>query len=358
MLDQDAQAGTPVELSSGPPADRLSYREAAQSPCLSCTASPCCTHLLLRKFQLEDLGDVDYVLYLSNFEGILIGIDEAGVARAYLSQPCGHLDVPSGLCKVHGTQAQPSICVHYNAHSCQYRHGMTVDLNRRQPLMGVDRTRWYVEHVIFDDERKIVEFPDWAELLDAFESMPLERRQAPWPEPDPVQAEWRSIVLTSKAADSTYEDHVFHDPEVSSPCQGCEAWCCHTLVFGRELPENANQFDFFRYSLGFPSVELSISEESWAIVVRTTCRHLTENRCSAYGSEERPLRCGYYDAFKCVYKDHFGSPRPEDLVRVTRDEFPVLTASVIFDDQGRVRRVPTVELLRARIESAMRAGAI
>jgi hypothetical protein len=45
------------------------------------------------------------------------------------------------------------------------------------------------------------------------------------------------------------------------------------------------------------------------------------------------------------------------MVRVNRDHFGVLAASVVFDEQGRVRRLPTPELLRRRIEMAMRARA-
>ena len=336
----------------------LSFREAMQSPCLSCQTSPCCTHVLLRKFELEDLGDVDYLVYLANFEGILLGVDEEGVARVYLYQPCSHLDVPTGLCQVHGTPEQPSICVHYNAHACQYRHGMTADLNPHQPLMDASRTRWYAEHVRFDDERKIVERPVWGELLEAFATMPLERRAAPPPGPDRVLEEWRQVSLTAKDSNGAYRDRSWGDTDVSDPCTGCEAWCCKTLVFGRDIPENANQFDFFRYLVGFPGVEIGVSEQSWAIVVKTTCRHLVANRCSIYGHEDRPLRCGYYDELKCVYREQFGAPRPADLVRVNRQTFAILAESVVFDEKGRVRRLPATDKLRFHMEEAMRAGRV
>jgi hypothetical protein len=341
----------------------LSYREAIQSPCLSCKSSPCCTHLMLLKFQLEDLGDVDYLVYLAGFEGMLLGVDPSGLARVYLCQACAHLDQESGLCNVHATPAQPNICVHYNAHSCQYRHGMTVDLNPRQPLMDARRTRWYVEHIGFDDDRKVARLPDWEEVISAFSRLPLERDTAPVPTEDAARGEWKRIALTAKPdaqriVAEEYQDHVFGDPEVADPCSSCEAWCCKVLIFSRDTPENAQEFDFFRYCIGFPSVEVGVSDDGWAVIVRTTCRHLQDDSCSLYGKQERPLRCGYYDALKCVYRRHFGQPAPDDLVRVTRQDFPVLEASVIFDDSGQVRRVPTVELLRARIGGALRAGAI
>jgi len=191
--------------------------------------------------------------------------------------------------------------------------------------------------------------------------MTLHRPPSPPPLADPVTDQWRTIALTSKEQkDSSvdYEPHRFSEPLIHDPCQGCEAWCCQTLIFGRDLPEDASQLDFFRYCIGFPGVELGVTEDSWAVVVHTTCRHLENGRCSVYGSDERPLRCSYYDPLKCSYRDHFGNPVPKDLVRVNRDQFPVLLHSVVFDGGGRVRRLPATDLLRHRLAEAVRAGAI
>ncbi len=329
----------------------LTFKQAMHSPCLSCKASPCCTHLLLRKFSIEDLGDVDYVLYVSNFTGILLDVDAGGNFRVYLSQACGFLD-DEGLCKVHGTPAQPSICSHYNAHACRYRFAMTADLNPAQPLLDARRARWYAEQVTFDETRHVVDLPDWDKLLEAFATMPLDRTRAPIPPENSAQAEWRQIVLSGRTAATTYDDLHFHDRAVLDPCNGCAAYCCSNLVFPRQIPTDASEFDFFRYCLGFPSVELSIAEESWTVVVRTSCSHLAGGRCSLFGKDERPLRCSYYDPLKCAYRDHFEEPVPSDQVRVTREEFAVLAGSVVFDATGRVRRVPTVELLKARIEAS------
>ena len=353
----DPAPGTPVTLGA-----RLGFADAVRSPCLDCSASPCCTHLMLRRFKIVDLGDVDYILYLTGFEGILVDIDPAGSCRVYLGQACGFLD-GDGLCRVHSTPAQPSICVHYNSHSCQYRHGMTDDLNADHPLMDAVRARWFAEHTVFDEERRVVERPDWDEMLTAFAGLGLDRRRAPLPVRNPAQTEWRSILLGTKPAPEephgdAYGDHHFFDRTVIDPCHGCAAHCCTNLVFSREIPTSAHEFDFFRYCLGFPSVELAVADDAWTIVVRTPCRHLEGGRCSLHGSDRRPLRCGYYDPLKCVYRDHFDSPVPSDLVRVTREEFPVLAGSVVFDESGRVRRVPTMELLQSRMDEAVRSGRI
>jgi len=350
-LDADKMADAPeLDVVASTPVS-LSFRQAMDSPCLSCKTSPCCTHLLLRKFSIEDLGDVDYALYVSNFAGILLDVDAGGNFRVYLSQACGFLD-EEGLCRVHSTPAQPSICSHYNAHACRYRFAMTTDLNPVQPLLDARRARWYAEQVSFDENRKVVGLPDWDELVEAFAAMPLDRATAPIPPENSAQAQWKQIVLSGRPREATYDDLHFHDRAILDPCQGCAAYCCTNLVFPRQIPTNASEFDFFRYCLGFPSVELSVAEESWTVVVRTSCSHLAGGRCSLFGKEERPLRCSYYDPLKCAYRDHFAAPVPSDQVRVTRDEFAVLAKSVVFDATGRVRRVPTVELLKTRIEAS------
>jgi hypothetical protein len=311
---------------------------------------------MVRKVELRTLMDVDYASYLLNFEGIMLGLGPEGTARVYFHQPCGYLDVPSGLCTVHGTPTQPSICVHYNAHSCQYRHAMTADTHPEQPLVDRRRMAWYVEHVSFNDDRTVAALPEWADVIDVFRSLPLERQPAPPPKPDPITAEWRSIVLsTNGSANGRSSPRHFADSNVSDPCQGCGAWCCQTLVFDRELPGNASQLDYFRYCAGFPGVELGIADDGWAVIVRTTCRHLDGNRCSVYGTDARPLRCSYYDPLKCTYRVHFGTPRPEEMVRITRDQFPILADSVVFNELGQIMALPPVDVLRDRLEDEERA---
>jgi hypothetical protein len=302
--------------------------------------------------------DIDYAGYLLNFEGIIVGLRRDHTVEVYLHQACGFLDVPSGLCTVHSTPLQPSVCVTYNAHSCGYRHRMTVEVDADRPLLDRDRMAWLADRVVFDDNRRVTAMPEWGEMLEAFRSMPMHRVLAPAPEPDPIIEEWRSIVLSEKRSDSTDPQvRRYGDPEVSDPCTGCGAWCCKVLVFNRGLPGDASQLEFLRYSLGFPGVEVGVAEDNWAVMVRTTCRHLEGDRCSVFGTEERPLKCGYYDALSCGYRGHFGVPRPDDIVRVRRDQFGVVADSIIFDDLGRIMAIPPIEILRNQLDAAEQAGA-
>jgi hypothetical protein len=276
----------------------------------------------------------------------------------YFHQPCGYLDVPTGLCTVHGTSTQPSICTHYNDHSCGYRRRMTVDVDPVRPLVDRHRMAWYADQLSFDEARRVVATPDWDDVQEAFRSMPLERRQAPIPPPDPVIEEWRSLTLSRKSSQTELRGmHRYSDPAVSDPCQGCGAWCCKTLLFSRDRPTEISQLDFFRYCLGFPGVEVGVADDGWALIVRTTCRHLVDNRCSVFGLDERPLKCSYYDALKCKYRVHLGTPRPEEIVRVSLGQFEVLAEAAVFDDTGRIVGLPSVDVLRDLLEDAERARA-
>ena len=180
---------------------RLTYREALEPPCSSCPTSPCCTYLLLGDFRLETLLDIDHAVYLSNFDGIYLGLDRERKVDIYFHQPCGYLDVPSGLCTVHNTPVQPAVCVQYNAHVCGYRHRMTADVDLERPHLDARRVGWLAEHTVFDDDRRVVGLPEWEEMLDAFRTMPLTRTPAQAPDPDPIMEEWRSIVLSEKGPD-------------------------------------------------------------------------------------------------------------------------------------------------------------
>jgi hypothetical protein len=309
-------------------------------------------------FQLDSLMAVDQAFYLLNFEGIIAGFDPTWKVQIYLQQACHYLDGESSLCTVHSTPLQPPICVHYNGHNCGYRYRMTVEVDDERPLVDAQRMAWVADHLVFDDERRVVAKPNWQEMLEAFRSMPLARQSAPTPKPDPVLEEWRSIVLSEKGAESARRPvHHFGDAQVSDPCDGCEAYCCKLLIFSRGLPAEVAQLEFMRYCLGFPAVEVGVADDSWALIVHTKCRHLDGNRCSVFGTDQRPLKCDYYDAVGCSYRGHFGTPRPDDILRVQREQFRMVVDSLVFDDLGRVVAIPPVAVLRDRLEGFERERA-
>jgi hypothetical protein len=248
--------------------------------------------------------------------------------------------------------------VHYSSHWCAYKKAFGSDLDPDNPVLDARRMAWFAQHIVFDDDRDVVSVPPRDELVDAFRSLPTQQKPLPVSEPDPVIEQWRSIVLSDRpAATPPVNPHRYQDPEVSSPCEGCQAWCCQYLVFEQDIPSNYEEVDFLRFSLGFPNVEVAISEANWSLLVRTTCRHLEGNRCSVYGTDQRPLKCSYFSALNCGYRTDLGVSRPDNLVRVRREHFEAIVQTVAFDDLGRVVAIPSLELLRARVEGAEQARA-
>jgi hypothetical protein len=59
----------------------------------------------------------------------------------------------------------------------------------------------------------------------------------------------------------------------------------------------------------------------------------------------------------CGYRRHFGTPRPDDIVRVSRDQFGLIADSIVFDDVGRIVAIPPIEIFRDRLETAERKKA-
>jgi hypothetical protein len=313
---------------------------------MSCAESPCCTHVQLQTMEFSTLMDVDYATYLLNFEGIILQMAFGGTkAKILFHQPCRYLDQPTGLCTVHGTPTQPSICAHYNPYNCGYRHRLTVEVDPEVPLVDRRRMAWFCDRLAFDDERRVVGMPKWEEVLEAFESMPLDRSSAP--PPIPRSEEWQAVTVVPANGPRRFDD-----PVISKPCQNCVAWCCKTLVFSRKRPRDASELDEFRFCSGFPGVEVGYADDGWALIVRTVCRHLDGNRCSVFGTDERPLRCSYYDEMQCDYRPRFELPKPADMVLLDHQGFAVLMETVVLDEFGKILAVPPANILRSMIEDA------
>lgn len=104
---------------------------------------------------------------------------------------------------------------------------------------------------------------------------------------DEALQRWEEIVLQDEPVTNPGPQNY---EAIQNPCTGGAAYCCKTLVFPHGFPTTASNLDYYRFCLGFPGVELGISDAGWSLIVKTTCRHLTEdNRCGVYGQASRPL---------------------------------------------------------------------
>lgn len=338
---------------------RLSYKEVLTSPCHSCPTSPCCTYLPLHTFNIRNILELDHAIYLLNFDRIELGLSASGNWSVYYRYPCRFLNRTEFTCSIHNTPEQPQICVNYNPYRCWYKRVLTKSVS--DEFLRIDRQR--MEYIIpllaFDESGNILEIPNWETLVEGIAKLPREPNSQPSdpPSEDPVTETWKQLVLNPESGVAETEK-AYTYAALGEPCSGCQAYCCKTLVFPQALPIHTTNLDFLKFCLGFPGIELGIADDTWSIVVKTTCRHLQDNCCSVYGKSERPLLCKYYDAWKCTYKPHFGTPRPGKFLRVQLEQFQWLTESFSFDENGTIVQFPPIEAIRIYIEERWRTAAV
>lgn len=333
------------------PPEPKPWAEAVASPCATCRRSPCCSHLPVHTFRITNMVEFDHARYLLNFDRIKLGLSSGGDWTVYYVYPCRFLDRNDFSCTIHATPEQPQICVQYNPYNCWYRRSLTQSVS--EEFIQIDRPRfdYIAARVQFDELRNIVSVPAWETMLADLRDLvatPPPVTAAP-PESDAPFEAWREAVRTGVEERDPTVPRAYD--AVTSPCTGCAATCCETLIFPGAIPANASSLDYYRFALGFPGVEIGIGDDAWSIVVKTRCRHLVGGLCSVYGTDERPLICKYYDAWKCTYRVNFGLPRPPAFLRVRLEQWKWLTECFQFDQFGQVLGVPPVADIRAHIEA-------
>lgn len=330
----------------------LSFEQASESPCLTCQTTPCCTHLPLNTFKVTNLIELDHALYLLNFDRIELGVSSSGEWSVYYTYPCRQWDRETHYCKVHNAPEQPRICQHYNPYNCWYRRVFSVGQNEDFIRIDYDRMQHLLPHIEFDEDRQIKSVPEWDTLISLMEG--YEDQEKVYVEPDlndDAFYQWGEWVMNPEPHPDEPVLAQIYDPAMD-PCTDCAAYCCKTLVFPQYPPKHLSNLDYYRFSLGFPGVELGMSDIGWSIIVKTRCRHLNEsNQCMLYGKSERPLICKYYDAWKCDYKPQFGRLRPEGFLRVRLEQFQWLTENIPVDQDGKVLNMPQTSLFREHIEN-------
>jgi Fe-S-cluster containining protein len=352
-----------ISLRLAEPAGGLSWGDALASPCATCATTPCCTHLTLHEFEVDGLTDLDYARYVLNFERLVVGITHDDRWHVYYRYPCRNLDRDTRRCTVHDTAAQPDVCKSFSPYACWYK--ASYDGPASDTLIQIDRNRldWILARSRFRDDRSLEGLPSTDAMRAAFATLPAIEdpdRTVDEIERDPIYDRWRASAIRGgddgDGDDAAGAEHSFR--ALADPCQGCGAPCCTTLMFPQRPPATRAQVDYFRYALGFPGVELAVSNAGWALAIRSRCRHLDGTRCGVYGTDQRPLLCAYYDAHKCGYKQPFGRIRPPSFVRVRHAEYDAVIDLLRFDERGFSTRVPGPDQVREAVEARFREAAI
>jgi Fe-S-cluster containining protein len=96
-------------------------------------------------------------------------------------------------------------------------------------------------------------------------------------------------------------------------CEFCTAKCCRYFALPIDTPDTVKDFDFMRWFLLHDRASVFVEDESWYLLVHTTCKHLQpDNRCGIY--ETRPEICREYTTENCefdedtTYEKYFETP--------------------------------------------------
>jgi Fe-S-cluster containining protein len=337
--------------SPGFPEVVMTYDEARESACIGCSCTACCTSLQLFKLRPADLADLDYLLYLLNFDHIELGLFPSGEWHVYYRVPCRFLEPDSRMCTIHNQPQQPQLCIHYSPYGCWYRRVMTEEVSSEYLRLDRPRAEVLMSQVSFDDHRRISSMPAWDRLVEAFRELPV-----PLPDwrpqtesADEATREWEAMLRDPRQA-MQRQPASFSFADLADHCSSCTALCCTHLMFPYVTPRTRGQLDFVQFALGYPGMEVGISDEGWSLIVRTRCRHLDGNRCGVFGQPERPLRCHYMDASQCQVRVQFGQPRTAGFLRLRLQQFPLLAECFTFDEAGTVTSMADTEGIRAHVE--------
>lgn len=283
--------------------------EWLKSPCSTCSTSPCCTHLPVYRFRMENRKHAEFAVELLRHERIEIGLYESGWWMVYYQAPCRFLDLENSKCTVHGTPRKPQICASYSPVRCWYRRVFAADISPDFIRFDLARFQRLAALLRYDESGGVESAPEWEEMLALFSDLPLPDagkgvHRIPVGAPDaalvhsapralapagvsPVPAQLDPLgVVSLNLADQTSPRVL---PSVAdgagvaleSPTPTTQ------LIFPMRTPERPQDFDLLKFRLGFPGVRVGISEAGWVLVIQ--CQRWSRNDGLAQQAEPTGL---------------------------------------------------------------------
>lgn len=320
------------ERRASTPAERRTFFEIAHgNPCMDCSTSPCCWFAHLAELSARTWTDFDYMRYLSNFDGLELLVDRRGHWGLWLRRPCSHLHPESLLCQIRGTREHPELCRAYSPFDCWYRKTLELGSAGQTLRLDADRLDRVLTALRFDSVGAAVESPTLDQMI-ALAASPAGSGDE---RPPPTEG-------TEKTAPSRHE----------SPCRSCGKPCCVEVRIPRRTPRDRRDLLYLRFLLGFPGIELFISDRSWSLVIAARCRHfdLASGACRLFGSKDRPRRCEFTDEWRCETRAQASRERRDGVWIRGADVFEIVESQIRCDAEGRIRGMPGARELKSALD--------
>jgi Fe-S-cluster containining protein len=292
-----------------------------ESPCSSCSRTPCCRNLPLAPLRINQQRDFINLILTSCYDGIFPALKKSGEWTVYLERDCRFLNKTEGKCSIHKAAHQSMVCKSYDAHSCWYIDAFDCQNFSTMIPFNTEKMIWFEKEYKQIESRFDVDI-DWNEICSAaykFGGGPADAAPRVF---DP----WTSLKLSFKKSRS--EEFLFFPPY--------------------KRPESRSHFELLSFRLGFPGIYLAVTDTCWAFMVKT---NLNQSRMNLIRKEYYPAiehKDGAY-SFDRMMKEHNPfSETGEQWIILQRSQLETLKNLTVFDSLGRVRRLPSCsDLLNA-----------
>jgi hypothetical protein len=231
------------------------------------------------RLSVETRSDLLLARRLLAYRGIEIGLYDSGSWMLYYHATCRHFGPATGMCRVHGQQAQPQVCRAYDPRWCWYRRVLLQGAGRSFLRLNPERFEYIFSRVTFDDVGEIYGVPDWETMIaglsgirpdgDGPEVSAEEPTEAAGPLECPSLEPWPPAAVCSADPWSPREEII----------AGLGLDRCRALWVPLAVPRRLSELDLIAFRLGFRGVELTIGERGWGLLLNAPCRGSGTARC-------------------------------------------------------------------------------
>lgn len=154
-----------------------SFRNASnygkENPCSGC-AAPCCRCQVHSYNAPGKFKDLDQALYRLGVPGSELVVGSNGDWMLVYWLTCALFDEDSCSCSVHGTPAQPKVCVYYDPYDCWFRRSFVGAAPETVVRMNRARFEKWMKAVEIDVQGGIVELPTFEDSRRLVADLPIE----------------------------------------------------------------------------------------------------------------------------------------------------------------------------------------